>query len=258
MKLSIVVPYYNRSNTIQRCLKSIGKHADVEIIVVDDFSNIEYTDQGYSEKIIRLPFNQGPVAARIVGAENSSGSWILFLDSDDELIDNWRSLAYFLINNTDYTIQGYTSIGEIPREDFYINSQDEYWKWVGDKNRSADYILFVRRDLIATLNLPKLRMSEVWMINKLFNIGKGIYHKTPIFIYHQDSGNQLSKKQKVYLFGDKFERESINFVVSEFIALYNKLPNRFKRAWAKRLIKETVLSMNVFALGRLVYKVLKK
>lgn len=258
MYLSIVVPFYNRSNTIQRCLQSIGKHADVEIIVVDDFSHIEYTDQGYNEKIIRLPFNQGPVAARIVGAENSSGNWILFLDSDDELMENWRSIVNCQINDSEYSVHGYTSIGEMTQQDFAINDQVGYWRWVGDLNRSADYILFVKRDLILGLDLPKLRMSEVWMINKLFNSGKGVYHKTPIFIYHQDSGNQLSKRQKIPIFLGKFERESISFVASEFVSLYASFPNGFKKAWAKRLIKETALSLNIFALARIVFRVLKK
>ena len=260
MKLSIVIPYFNRSNTIQRCLDSIGRHLDIdtEIVVVDDCSYIEYIEHGYNEKIIRLPFNHGPVAARIVGAENSTGDWILFLDSDDELFQDWNSIANFLKNSSDYSIHGFTSNREKPSRDYYISSQDEYWGWVGDINRAGDYILFVRRDLIVNLSFPKLRMSEVWFINKLFIMGRGIYHQTPIFIYHQDSGNQLSKKRVITFLTTNFERISIKFVAFEFISLYHKLPNSFKKAWTKRLIKEAVLSLNFIALCRIAFKVIEE
>ena len=89
MKISVVIPTYNRSNSIARAIESVlgqGSPAN-EIIVVDDGS----TD--HSTKIIRQRFpgvtlieqnHQGVSAARNRGIRAAQYDWIALLDSDDE------------------------------------------------------------------------------------------------------------------------------------------------------------------------------
>lgn len=89
-KVSVIIPTYNRSHLLERAIRSVLKQTfqDFELIVVDDGS----TDETY--KIIdifdleiyyiRHDKNKGVSAARNTGLKYSKGTYIAFLDSDDE------------------------------------------------------------------------------------------------------------------------------------------------------------------------------
>lgn len=90
--VTVVIPYYNASDTLSRALTSIyGQTVPVlEVVVVDDASNAEegFAAQKIAEhfpsvKYIRLDVNGGPSIARNRGVSESLGEYIAFLDSDD-------------------------------------------------------------------------------------------------------------------------------------------------------------------------------
>ena len=89
MKISVIIPTFNRSKTIFRAIDSILKqtYKPYEIIVVDDGS----TDGTKNLVINKYPSikyfyqsNNGVSKARNKGLHESKGEWIAFLDSDDE------------------------------------------------------------------------------------------------------------------------------------------------------------------------------
>ncbi len=98
MRLSIIVPLYNKEKFIERCLKSLLDqdipYNEYEIIVVDDGS----TDSGnsivqtYCENHENIHLfsqqNQGVSAARNKGIEMAKGKYLHFLDSDDYVAPN--------------------------------------------------------------------------------------------------------------------------------------------------------------------------
>lgn len=89
--VGIIVPVYNASKYLARCIESIinQTYKNLEIILVDDGS----TDSSYSicldykRKDSRITVihteNKGVSSARNIGLENSSGQWVYFVDSDD-------------------------------------------------------------------------------------------------------------------------------------------------------------------------------
>ena len=95
MKVSIIIPLYNKAPYLRRALDSIAAQtlADFEVIVVDDGS----TDDGaatvanYPDARFRLicQTNAGPGAARNAGLEQARGELIAFLDADDEWLPNY-------------------------------------------------------------------------------------------------------------------------------------------------------------------------
>lgn len=91
MRVSVIVPAYNRASFLPACIESIRKcgEPDVEIIVVDDGSKDNTREVVESlQPGIRYIFqeNRGLPAARNTGIRNSSGKYISYLDSDDTWI----------------------------------------------------------------------------------------------------------------------------------------------------------------------------
>lgn len=88
--ISIIVPLYNKEETICNCLDKILDQTinSYEVIVVDDGStdNSVANIQKYKDRITLLyQENQGPSVARNTGAENSTMPCLAFVDADDEI-----------------------------------------------------------------------------------------------------------------------------------------------------------------------------
>lgn len=96
MDLSIIIPVYNASQTINRCLDSVFSQTtkySYEVILVDDGSNDNSVKliQGHNNKNIILyqQENAGPATARNKGIELAHGDYCAFLDSDDHWEDGY-------------------------------------------------------------------------------------------------------------------------------------------------------------------------
>lgn len=98
-KVSIIIPAYNVSLYIRQCIKSVQKQSykNIEIIVVDDGSTDEtgkiidelsHTDQRIT---VLHKQNAGVSAARNAGLKEASGEFIVFLDGDDYLANDFIS-----------------------------------------------------------------------------------------------------------------------------------------------------------------------
>jgi len=86
--VSVIIPTYNRADTVERSIKSVlgQSYQPIEVIVVDDGST-DHTGEvlasfGDSIRVIRQE-NRGPSAARNAGVAACIGKIIAFLDSDD-------------------------------------------------------------------------------------------------------------------------------------------------------------------------------
>ena len=91
MKVSVIIPTYNRKHTLGRAIESIISQTikPLEIIIVDDGSNDgtrEWIKQEYPFIKYLNQNNSGVSASRNRGIFSANGNWIAFLDSDDEWI----------------------------------------------------------------------------------------------------------------------------------------------------------------------------
>ncbi len=90
--VSIVTPTFNRAHTLQRAIDSVlaQTYNDWELIIIDDGStdNTQELVKGIGEKRVKYLHkeNGGPSKARNYGIEHATGKWIMYLDSDDELL----------------------------------------------------------------------------------------------------------------------------------------------------------------------------
>jgi len=89
MKISVVIPTYNRCELLQRALRSVfsQNRLPAEVIVVDDGSTDETVamlNKVFPQVITVHQANGGVSRARNLGIQHASGDWLAFLDSDDE------------------------------------------------------------------------------------------------------------------------------------------------------------------------------
>ena len=98
IKVSVIVPTYNRPELLRDCLRSVaaldGDRSRLEVIVVDDGSRVSCETvvrevlQGMRYVYLRQE-NSGPAAARNFGASCAGGQYLAFLDDDCRLSRDW-------------------------------------------------------------------------------------------------------------------------------------------------------------------------
>jgi glycosyltransferase involved in cell wall biosynthesis len=124
MLCSFIIPAYNASNTIVRCLDSIYalllNVADFEVIIIDDCSKDntidvveEYAKQHTNITVLRQAENHRQGAARNRGVNVAKGKFIVFVDSDDAVTDGLvKAINIASENDTDMTAYHYAHANE--------------------------------------------------------------------------------------------------------------------------------------------------
>lgn len=117
---TFIIPHKNIPDLLQRCLNSIPRREDIQIIVVDDNSDPEKVDfehfPGVGEPCVEVYFTKegkGAGYARNVGLKHAKGKWLLFADADDfynrsflHTLDSYKDdscldVLYFSVNSVD-------------------------------------------------------------------------------------------------------------------------------------------------------------
>ncbi len=101
-KVTIIVPIYNTSLLLPRCLDSLKRQtfSDIEILLIDDGStdDSQYVCERYCEKDSRFKYwykqNGGLSSARNFGIQLATGEYISYVDSDDYISENTYEIAY--------------------------------------------------------------------------------------------------------------------------------------------------------------------
>lgn len=87
--VSIIIPYYNKQNTVLRAINSVLKqtYADWELIVIDDCSpqplDVRELPADSRIRYLQNPQNLGAAQTRQRGLNLSNGKYVAFLDADD-------------------------------------------------------------------------------------------------------------------------------------------------------------------------------
>lgn len=121
MKYSVIIPIYKAEGTLERCLDSLlkEKREDVELLLINDGSpdNSGEICERYEEKYPCVRYfvkeNGGVSSARNLGLDKASGEYILFVDSDDYVSENYFEVINSAIDEKcpDLLLFGYKIFG---------------------------------------------------------------------------------------------------------------------------------------------------
>ena len=106
MRVSVVVPLFNKAKYVARCLDSIlgQTFGDFELIVVNDGSTdaSEAVVASYTDRRVRMinQPNAGPGAARNRGLGEARGEYVAFLDADDEWLPQYLESGINILDAT--------------------------------------------------------------------------------------------------------------------------------------------------------------
>ncbi len=107
--ISIIIPHFNSVDSLEQLLNSIGKHADVEVLVVDDKSTQDLKKLARCKKkytsdsclfLANTTSKKGAGISRNIGLQNAKGRWLLFADADDLFVENWYLVVKKYLNST--------------------------------------------------------------------------------------------------------------------------------------------------------------
>lgn len=134
MKFSVIIPVYNSEQFLDKCISSIidQDYSDYELILVDDGSTdnsievIKKYQNFHSNIVFVQQENAGPSAARNTGLSLAKGNYVLFVDSDDWVSDDYfATLDSLCVKQYDIVFFGSRHVGnngEVLKEYVYFET----------------------------------------------------------------------------------------------------------------------------------------
>lgn len=104
-KLSVIIPIYNAKKYLEKCLETVIVNDDeIEFILIDDGSedgsNYIYNKYNSIKNVtLKKNENHGVSYTRNYGIDISKGKYIMFVDADDFLKNNWNEIVKSEIND---------------------------------------------------------------------------------------------------------------------------------------------------------------
>lgn len=168
--ISIIVPAYNISDYIERCVESLVNqtYRDIEIILVDDGSTDstgEVCDKlGNRDDRIRVihKSNGGLSDARNAGIDIAKGEYIAFVDGDDYVeLDAYEKMVSHMDEDVSFVVGGYVITGIHGDESRLVSP-----KVLKMTKEEAFFNLFIGEGYISQSSWNKLFRRELFLDNR--------------------------------------------------------------------------------------------
>ncbi|MBC1239481.1 MULTISPECIES: glycosyltransferase family 2 protein [Nostoc] len=211
--VSVVIPTRNRPQIVVRGAKSALSQTlqSIEVIVIVDGPDRQTVD-ALSQigdprlRVIELPQNIGPSGARNTGVREAKGTWIAFLDDDDQWLPQKleRQLELATSSTYEFPVVASRFISRTPKGDFicprrlpqaseplseYLFVRNSFFKGEGCIQTST---LFVKKELMEKMPLEeKFPRHEDWewllRVNAMENV-QILFVPEAMAIWHSEMG----------------------------------------------------------------------
>lgn len=204
-KISIIVPLYRGKQYINNILKMVQgfiyEKAETELIFVNDFPDelIECTDVKYefAVKVINHESNYGIHRSRMDGLELAVGEYIVFLDQDDILEQDYLETQFKAIEDGQAVFSnGYWRDGEL----IYSDSNPTFQHYSYEEYLKSGYPLVSLGQLMIKREAIPIEWTEnpmehngcddllLWILMMLHKVDIAV-NEAPVYIHVEDGNN---------------------------------------------------------------------
>lgn len=259
--ISIIIPVYNTEKYLSACLNSIKEQSfeDFEVIIVDDGSTDssyetakKFSDSDLRFKIFKTK-NGGVSKARNYGLEKANGTYISFVDSDDELYKNTLEILYrdAIENEADISSGTYTVVKKSNSETGASDKSITIW----NKKQALEEALkdtpvttdcrakLYKKESIAGIKFSggrKIHEDSFFIFECLLKCSKMVIRNIPVYKYilreNSSSRSEFSEKYFDILYFAEKKKEIITELFPEFHEQTNNLILKANMAMLEKLM----------------------
>ena len=251
VNVSVIIPTYNRKNLLKRALHSVSNQTFIprEIIVVDDGSS-DGTKDWVLERFPDVRYiyqdNSGVSSARNAGIKEAIGSWIAFLDSDDEWMSNKLEQQKRVINSFQEAWLCHTNEIWI-RNGVRVNQMKKHQKYGGnvfenclDICRISPSSVLIKKEVFEMVGLfdESLKVCEdydLWL--RITAVLPVIFLDQPLIIKYGGHTDQLSRVDSGI---EKYRIQSLEKILSS---------NSLSISQSKIAISQLIKKLKIFSNG---------
>lgn len=222
MKVSIIIPIYNVSKYIVRCLDSVSAQTfkDIECLLIDDRGTdnsvaiAEQYIQDYNGKILfkllHHKKNRGLSAARNTGIDAANGDYLYFMDSDDAIVpETIETLLKLFEKYPDIEfaqgnilaekreISSYGLKNSIPE---YSNNLEELQRIMLSEITTVAWNRLIRRDFVLEhkLYFPEGYFTEdmYWGYFIVKYVRAAAFTHKGLYVYYINEGSMMTQRSK--------------------------------------------------------------
>jgi len=241
IKITVIITTYNLENLISKCLKELFSQTfiDFEIIIIDDCST-DNTKNIINEFIIKYPEriqtiylekNQGYASKLrniVIDSGKIKGEYIIFLDGDDSLENNFLENLYKLANetNSDLSICAYDRV--ILETGYVLCKEMQGFPKILNIPPENDILSFVngalwnkliKTSIIGDIRDPDFRVGDDTCFSlKLYKNCKLIAFTDEILIHYQVRRDSVI---------NTIELENVYSLADEFFNIYNNCNDKY-------------------------------
>lgn len=223
-KVSIIIPVFEAAKTIERCVRSIldGDYKNVQVILVEDGSQDDsaiicerISKQNSQVIFLKNDKNRGVSYTRNRGLEHATGKYLMFVDSDDWVENDYVSsmVELFEKNNGGIPICGYVNHDEL------MHHRTDIFGWdaahAEEKQPIEDCLSWLYDHRLLQMMCNKLYVTEIVKKHEIcfqegLHVGEDfrflleylLYYKNkyfiicnkPLYHYNCDNCNSLATK----------------------------------------------------------------
>ena len=267
IKISLVIPVYNAEKYLEKCLKSVITQTlkEIEIIIVNDGSkdkslNIinDFFKKDKRIIIINKKNNEGVSKARNSALKIAKGEYILNIDSDDWIEDNYCEEIYEMaINNnldivvTDIFVEGkkqqYLKDLDIKSKDF-ITSKEYLEIFFKENLLGYTWNKLMRKKLYKDITYPEniSLFEDIIVTSKLIKNAKKIGKINKAYYHYMENPTSISRKLNFSKIIDTYNCfKELKFIFSNEKNIYSYIEEQELYALIMVIVNSPIYKKNV-------------
>lgn len=204
-KISVIVPAFNAEKYLVNCLESVmgQTYKDIELVVINDGSSdntisiIKSYQSEHKNIILVDKQNSGVSDTRNIGIDNSTGEYLMFLDSDDTILPNYIERHFSEMKNDVDMVISKLSFEPIGEQNCKVDTYEALYQ-----NRKLPWAFpfckLLKAEIVKNHNIrfnKDINLCEDWMfvMDYIRYVRKIAVINYAGYIWNTDNGASLSR-----------------------------------------------------------------